>query len=372
MKYTALWLNSTLSIFGFSIDLPEWVRVSGQLILIYLWVILPSCLLIAYLDRKLAADFQARVGPAHAGPRGILQPIADLLKLLQKSKYKDWHWKETFWFSIQTMALYATVAMLPLGSAAILVDTDMSAFLPFWSALVLALSSVLLGFSQKSVSGWLGGLRIAAQAFSGVFPAIVALLCVGVRVRGFRWSVIVGAQGFSPLHWNATADPFQFVAMLLFLSGGMILLGIAPMNSGFISQDMHGGISSRFSGHRFGMLQLGRLYSFFLWALITVVVFLGAWKIPAQLTAKLLSGDDGKFVGFNGQSILQWLELFWLVVKTFSLMLFIVWVARVNPRSRVDQITDFAWKVLSPLSLVALIGTCVIAAWQLLWEKFHG
>ena len=174
-------LQSTLGIWKQTLGLPggtpEWLVASIGLFLIYAFVILPGGAVMSFIDRKFGADFQARVGPNRSGPAGILQPIADLLKLLQKQTVKTWNWREALWLAVHTMALYSTVAVIPLGSSAVLVNTDMSAFIPFWAALVLALGTMLLGFSLGTVNGWFGGVRIAAQALAGALPALVSILC---------------------------------------------------------------------------------------------------------------------------------------------------------------------------------------------------
>jgi NADH-quinone oxidoreductase subunit H len=312
--------------------------------------------MISYLDRKLSADLQARVGPNRAGPAGILQPLADLLKLLQKESRKEWNWRENAWLSVHTMALYSTLAVIPLGSCALLVDTEMSAFLPFWSALVLALGTMLLGLSQASVPGWFGGIRIAAQTMAGSFPALIALLCAGVRAGSFRWSVLASSQGFPIWTWTFLSNPFQAMAFGVFVMSGLVLLAIPPLDGGLSRSDIHGGVSSQLYGRRLSLFSFGRFYGFFFWSVFTVVLFLGAWVLPESLVASL------KNIG--AIQLLSFLELCWLLAKTFALMMFIVWIARVNSRSRVDQITDFAWKVLSPFSLAALVGAGIWAGWK--------
>lgn len=332
---------------------PEWLVAAFGLVFIYGFVILPSGSLMSFLERKVGADFQARVGPNRAGPAGLFQPLADLLKLLQKESQTEWNWREALWLGVHTMALYSTVAVIPLGSAAILVNTDMSAFLPFWAALVLGLGTMLLGISQGSVPGWFGGVRVAAQAMAGAFPALVAILCAGVRAGGFRWTAFAESQGAGPLSW-AVVNPFELLAFLVFVTSGLILLGIPPMDAGLSVPDIHGGVSSHLYGRRLSLFRLGRFYGFFLWSVIAVVIFLGAWILPFGLSTSLReSGQLGT---------LQLLELVWLLFKTFALMLAVVAVAKVSPRGRVDQITDFAWKVLSPFSLFALIGSGIWAA----------
>lgn len=355
---SVLWVESWGKLFGFPSDLPTWVHTLAALVCTYCLVVIPSGALLSYLDRKLTADLQARVGPSRTGPAGMLQPIADFLKLLQKESKQQWSWSENGWLGVHTMALYSTLAVMPLGSMALLVDTEMSAFLPFWSALVLALGTMLLGLSQATVPGWFGGIRVAAQTLAGSFPAFVAFLCAGVRAGSFKWSILAGSQGFSPWNWTALSNPFQAVAFLVFVISGLVLLAIPPLDGGLSMSDIHGGVASHLYGRRLSLYRFGRFYVFFLWSVITVVLFLGAWKLPSDLAEHLKSQESFK--------ILAILELVWLLLKTYFLMLLIVWIARANPRSRVDQITDFSWKVLSPFALTALVGAGFWAAWRAL------
>jgi NADH-quinone oxidoreductase subunit H len=351
-SWTVAWCDS----FGLPPDLPQWVYAFLALVCIYCFVVVPSGVFFSFLDRKISADLQARVGPNRAGPGGILQPIADLLKLLQKESRKEWSWRENAWLSVHNMALYSTLAVLPLGSLGLLVDTEMSAFLPFWSSLVLALGTMLLGLSQSSVPGWFGGIRVAAQTLAGSFPALIALLCAGVRAGSFRWSILANSQGFTPWTWTSLSNPFQAAAFFVFVMSGLVLLAIPPLDGGLSMSDIHGGVSSHLYGRRYSLFQFGRFYGFFLWSVITVVLFLGAWMLPPGFTQSLRNS--------GALRLLALFELIWLLLKTFLLMMLIVWIARSNPRSRVDQITDFAWRVLSPFSLAALVGAGIWAGWR--------
>jgi NADH-quinone oxidoreductase subunit H len=352
------WITLWPRVFFLPPGAPHWLVAAVGLVFIYTLIVLPCGALISYLDRKLGADFQARVGPNRAGPGGLFQPVADVLKLLQKEAPQDWSWREALWLGVHTMAIYSTIAVLPLGSLVLMVDTDMSAFLPFWSALVLALGTMLLGLSQGSVPGWFGGVRVAAQTLSGIVPALVTLLCAGVRAGGFRWSVLAGAQSASPLSWAAFSNPFQLAAFLVFVVSGLIALGVAPMDGAHSSQDIHGGVSSHLHGRRLTLFRLSRFYGFFLWSVIAVVLFLGAWNLPDFAERALRESESWE--------LLQFLEALALLTKTFLLMLVVVWVSRVNPRARVDQLTDFAWTVLSPAALAALVGATLWAGWRAL------
>ncbi|MDR3607473.1 MAG: NADH-quinone oxidoreductase subunit H [Oligoflexia bacterium] len=343
---------------GFSPGTPEWIVSIVGLLGVYAVVIFPSVALMSWLERKLIADFQARVGPNRAGPAGFFQPIADLLKLLQKDTRYHWSWREGLWLAVHTMALYSTVAVIPLGSSLIFVNTDMSAFLPFWAALVLALGTMLLGFSQKSVNGWFGGVRVGVQALAGALPALVCMLCAGVRAGSFRWTDLASSQGGLPLGWTAFSNPFQFVAFVVFVASGLVLLSIAPTSGGLSRIDLHGGVSAELSGRRLSLFRLGRFYVFFLWSVIAVVIFLGAWILPGNL-AEIISQQIGPFS-------LAVIELVCVLVKAYALMMGVVWLSRVVPHGRVDQITNFAWRVLSPFSLAALMGAAIWAGWRAL------
>lgn len=337
---------------------PQWAVALMGLMAIYLLVIVPWAAAITYLERKLVADLQARVGPNRAGPSGVLQPIADFLKLLQKQgpvetrSESQWSW---LWLSIQNMALYATIAVLPIGSGLLMVDTDMSAFLPFWAALVMALGAMLLGLNQFSVPGWIGGIRVAALTLAGAFPGLIALVCAGLRAGSFRWSAFAQAQGAAPYLWTAFSSPFEFMAFGIFVVSGLVIIGIAPLDGGLAVPDIHGGVSAHIFGRRLGMFKLSRFYGFFLWALIASVLFLGGWSLPQMLTDSLRDSESWRW--------LEVLELIVLLLKTFAIMITVFLVAGVTPRIRADQITDLAWKVLSPFALVALAGSAIWMSW---------
>jgi NADH-quinone oxidoreductase subunit H len=344
--------------FGFLSGAPDWAVSMVGLIAVYTSVILPSSAFMSWMERKLIADFQARVGPNRTGPAGAFQSLADLLKLLQKKPVRADTRAEDVWLGVHTMALYSTVAVLPLGSSLLFVNTDMSVFLPFWAILMLALSTMLLGFSQKSINGWFGGVRVASQALAGALPALVCILCVGVRAGSFRWSELASSQGGTPLGWAAFSNPFQFLAFLIFVTSGLVVLNIAPTEGGLSQVNLHGGISADVSGRRLSLFRLGRFYGFFLWAVISAVIFLGAWILPWDL-ASTVQDQGGRFA-------LAGVELVCVLLKAYALMMAVVWLSRVIPRGRVDQTTDFAWRVLSPFALSALMGSAIWAGWRAL------
>ena len=120
--------------------------------------------------------------------------------------------------------------------------------------------------------------------------------------------------------------------------------------------DFDGGVASQLHGRRLSLYRFSRFYVFFLWSVITVVLFLGAWILPEKAVELMKEAEAYRLQSLG--------ELLWLLMKTFVLMLLVVWVSRVNPKSRVDQTTDLSWKVLSPFSLVALVGASLWTGWR--------
>lgn len=356
MNDSESWVMAWRQTVGLPQSLPSGAVAAVALLCLFWFVVIPSGSLIRYLDRKLIADFQARIGPNRAGPSGFYQPLADMLKLLQKANYLEGDQSGWFWLMVHTMALYSTLAILPLGSAIVMIDTDMTAFLPFWAALVLALGTMLLGLNQKTVSGWFGGIRGAAQTLSGTLPALVSLLTAGLAAGGFRWSIFIKAQGAGPLQWLLFKDPFLFMCAFIFVMSGLVLFEVPPLDGGQSMNDLHGGVGASIYGNKLSLYRVGRFYGFFLWTAITVVIFMGGWTLPFGLNETLRLSERW--------TLLQLLELSMVLLKTFSVMLLTGWISALNPQARVDQVTDFALRVLSPAALLALIGESCFVAWR--------
>ncbi len=318
----------------------NWVDYCKLLLFVYLVIIVPCFFLVSYFFQKLSADLQARVGPNLTGPIGIFQPIAEAVKLLRKGFPHSLEWTEELWFAVHVVALFSTVAVLPLGSWFLLVDTEMSVFLPFFGVFVLGLGMMILGINQVRVEGRVSGLRIASQVLTGAFPALISIVCVGIHVGSFQWSALMQAQNAIPLGWNIFGNPFLFVSFFIFVISGLTILCLPPLDSAMGSLDLQGGVSFGLGGKKLLLFQWSRFYGFFLWSTLTVALFLGGWNLPENMR-------------------LPWAETLFLVVKVLGLIVVIGIVTYSNPRPRTDQITDFIWKVLSPVSLVCLVGSAL-------------
>ncbi len=311
---------------------------------LFFFIVTPALFFVTHLERKLTADLQARVGPNRAGWAGLSQSLADLLKLLQKQGSQ--RPLILSWSTVETIALFSSLAVLPLGSAFLFLDPDMGAFLPVFSLCVFSLASVLQSLKSGEIRGNVGAIRGAAQFITGIVPAVLALGAVGVRAGGFRWSVIVSSQASHAMDWSIWTDPFQFLAFLVFVSSGLVILGVPPLHSAYSEVELNGGLSSSEFGHRLGVFRLSRMFAIFFWALISTSLFLGGWAGFTSFDAPFAAA----------------LEVLWVLVKALFLLFGVLLIARTIPRVRSDQVTDFTWRVITPMALLSLVGT---AFWTL-------
>jgi NADH-quinone oxidoreductase subunit H len=186
---------------------------------------------------------------------------------------------------------------------------------------------------------------------TGAFPAILALFCAAMQAGGLRWSQILSAQGPYPFSWMIFKNPFEWIAFFVFVVSGLILFSTAPMDTGLDRIDVVGGFTSSLFARKRSLFNFGRFYGFFLWSVIASTLFLGGWNIPEEIKQSLQESGS--------PFVISALELSVVLGKSFCLMIAVNLITKVNPRGRVDQITDFSWRVLSPAALFAAMGSAV-------------
>jgi NADH-quinone oxidoreductase subunit H len=345
-----------IQILGLSDQAPGWLVSVLVFAVAYFAVSLPLTAVLVGLERKFAASVQARIGPNLTGPRGLLQSLADFLKLLQKQSRPGWFAREDFWLVFVYASMFSLLAVLPLGSIWVVVDSEMSAFLPILVAVVLAFGTLMLGIEQGTVYGFFGGLRFAAGAVGATVPAIVSVLSVGLCVGGFDWKTIVSAQGVFPGSWNIAADPFQWLAFLVFFCVGPMLFGLQGLDASTSRVDLNRGVGARLHGIRLALFKIREVYGLFFWSVLAVVLFFGAWQLPEGLRQSLVQAQAWGWIGI--------IEFAVLALKSLVLVFIYLWISVANPRVRADQLTDFGWRVLSPVSLLSLLGSAFWLAWR--------
>jgi len=323
------------------------------LILVVFTGLLLAAAAMVYMERKVAAAIQQRYGPYLVGPKGLLQPFADVLKLMFKEELRP-KAADALLFSLAPMlsaaAAFAAFAVVPFGAettffglldeplALGVADVNVALLVIFAITSMGIYGIVLAGWSSNSKYSLLGGLRSSAQMISYELSYGLAIAAVIMMAGSLSLREIVDAQagswlGFIP-RWNVIP---QFVGFFIFMCAGVAETNRAPFDFPEAEQELVAGYHTEYSSMSFAM--------FFLAEYINMVT------VSAVATNLYLGGWHGPFLAAWG---LGWV---WFLVKVFLLLFFYVWMRWTLPRYRYDQLMAFGWKFLLPLAVVNLIAT---------------
>ncbi len=310
-----------------------------------------------YFERKVMAAMQDRMGPTRTGPKGLLQPMADGIKLLGKEDLIPAHAdKLVFFFAplVTFVTAIVAVAVIPFGGTVEIFGRDVNLFitdLNVGALFILAIGSagvygIILGaWASANRYSLLGGLRSAAQVIS--YEIILGLSLVGIFLITGSLSLrdILAAQQQSleigPLsisNWYILSQPLAFV---LFLIAAVAETNRAPFDLPEAETELAAGFHTEYSAFRFSFFYLGEYINMIVISLFASTLFLGGTSGP-------------------GSNEYWGLGLLWLLLKTMVFLFFYVWLRTTLPRFRFDQLMGVAWKVLLPLALLNIVITATI------------
>ena len=314
-----------------------------------LFVLLTVAAYLVWFERKVVARMQSRWGPTRVGPHGLLQPLADAIKLLTKEDFTP---AGVFRLPyLLAPALSLTVALLafaviPLGPG--LQISDLNIGLLF----ILAVSSmsvygiVLAGWSSNSKYSLLGGLRSSAQMIS--YELAVSLSLVGVLLLAGSLSLrdIVeaqaGAWGLLP-RWNIFP---QAVGFICFFAGAVAETNRLPFDLPEAETELVAGYHTEYSSMKFAMFFIAEYTNMVAASCMATILFLGGWHGPL----------------FGPAALRSVLPLLWFTLKVVWFLFIYVWIRGTLPRFRYDQLMSFGWKFLVPLALANLVVTSLVVA----------
>ncbi len=315
-------------------------------------MLLNSAAVMVYVERKVAALLQQRLGPYLVGPKGLLQPIADVIKLMFKEELRP-RAADPLLFAlapiISATAAFAAFAVVPFGASTTffgllreplrlqVADVNVAVLVIFAIASMGVYGIVLAGWSSNSKYSLLGGLRSSAQMISYELSYGLALASVLLIGNSLSLTDLVNGQsgvwfGFIP-RWFLFLQPVGF---LIFMTAGIAETNRAPFDFPEAEQELVAGYHTEYSSMSFAM--------FFLAEYINMVT------VSAVATDLYLGGWHGPFLPVS----LGWV---WFLIKVGALLFFYVWMRWTLPRYRYDQLMAFGWKILLPLSVVNLLVT---------------
>lgn len=327
--------------FGFPVHAPAPLVFIVSMMVFFTFVIVPLSLLMNFAERKMTADLQARVGPNRVGSSGILQGLSDILKMLSKSAHVSETGRERFWLSMQSAALYSTFAALPLGSGLVFVNSELNSLVPLVALSLYFVCQSLIGIDGKNIEELLLGFRSGFQFVSGLVPSFICILTVGVYSGSLNWGEIARVQDGSPFQWIAFSNPFGLITSLVFILSGMLIFQSPPFHQ------LDRGMRHR-SASGLAVYRINQFYASLIWSIFSATLFFGAWDFFS---------DDAS--GLAGSAV----QMFTVLLKACVILILSRVIAKALPQIRMDQMTDFSWKVLTPISLVCFLGMTLWIVW---------
>ena len=305
-------------------------------------------------ERKISADMQLRYGPNRVGPFGILQFIADGVKMFLKEDIIP-NDADKFLFLVgpilAIVGVFGTIAVIPFSSGFIISDLNVGIFYLFGISSLVGVGVLLGGYSSNSKWALLGGMRGASQIVSYEIPVVLSALSIVLLAGGLSLGTLVSTQGAMPWNWYVFHNPFAFIAFVVFFIGALAETNRAPFDLPEAESELVSGYHTEYSGMRFAFFALAEYIEIFVVCGTTVALFLGGYLMPFDI------GGDG-ILG-------QILQVGVFVVKTLALYYVVIWIRWTLPRLRVDQLMVLCWKYLVPISLFNLIGC---AFWMYLFN----
>ncbi|MBM03836.1 MAG: NADH-quinone oxidoreductase subunit NuoH [Chloroflexi bacterium] len=300
-------------------------------------------LLLVWLERKVLARIQMRMGPMRVGFHGALQPIADAIKLISKEDILPaWADKLVYWFApivvfVPAFLLWVTI---PFGKNMVIRSLDLGLFFIVAISVLSVLGLIMAGWGSANKYAVLGGLRAAGQLMSYEIPLIMAILTIAILSQSLNLVEIVDKQSQIP---NIFIQP---LGLVLFFIAGLAELGRTPFDIHHAESEVVGGPFVEYSGAHWSVFFLAEYINTFTISILTVLLFLGGWHWP-----------NIPFSG-NLQTILS---VFVVLIKTILVVSVIFWIRATYPRLRIDQLMSFGWKMLIPMAFINVtITACII------------
>jgi NADH-quinone oxidoreductase subunit H len=336
------WLMITFTGWGMAGWLAEiLINLIGIVVLIMAAMVLD--IMLVWVERKVVARFQGRLGPNRVGPWGILQPFPDIIKLIIKEDITPAGADKVVFNLAPILSLASVIflwAVLPLAATVYGVDLNVALLYLVAAGAIGTLSIIMAGWASNNKYALLGAYRMVAVMISYEIPMIVALLIPTLLAGTMSMKGITLAQQDGL--WFVLLSP---LGMLLFLVAAIAELGRSPFDLSEGESEIVSGFHIEYSGMKFGLFYAGELLHAFTFGAFIGILFFGGWNWP------LPWGDKYALVG-----------IFNVLAKGMFFYWVIMWVKYTVPRIRIDHMLAFNWKFLTPVAFALLIVTAIVHA----------
>ena len=350
---------------------PDWLRVAlsaaipAVLLLTFMAV---GPIVYVYAERKIAGFMQDRLGPTRVGPYGLLQTVADAIKLMFKEAiYPTGVDKKLFLIAPCLVVLGAFLAMvvIPFGGKAQVADLNVGLFYVIAVSSLSTVGLIMAGWASNNKYALFGAMRSAAQIVSYEIPAVMILLGIVMIVGSLSLQDIVLYQEGGLTHWLLFRYfPIMPIAFVIFFTAGRAECNRTPFDIPEAESELVAGFHTEYSGFFFAMFFMAEYTEMFVISSVASVLFLGGYWSP-------LPNHILQHIGPIGLGPL------WLIAKAWFLVFVMMWLRWTLPRLRVDQLMYVAWKVLLPISMVLVVlvgGLLMIPATRngFPWDRWVG
>lgn len=308
-----------------------------------------------FVERRVWARIQSRVGPNRVGPQGILQWLADGIKLLMKEEAIPYAADSLLFklapFIVTTGFISAFVA-IPFSSALIVADLNLGILYITAMTSLVVVGIMVAGWASNNKWSLIGGVRAAAQIVSYEIPAALSIFTVILITGTFSTQSIIQQQGWGPWDWFIFHSPFTFAGFFLTFVALLAEGNRTPFDLPEAESELVAGFVTEYSGARylfFFLVEWGNLYVI---SAILVTLFLGGWQVP------MIPWITDSAVGLNA------LQALTFVAKSYLGVIIMMWIRATLPRIRVDQLMTTCWKYLLPIAFFNFMGTAV---WVMIW-----
>ncbi len=312
--------------------------------LVYLGVFTVVGLFLVLLERRVSAWFQLRIGPNRVGYQGILQTLADALKLLSKEltgtvKADKFLYNLAPYFVI--ISALMALAVIPFSREFHAFDINIGIFFLIAISSIGVIGILLGGWSSNNKFALIGAMRSGVQTISYELSIGLSLLTMILITGSLQLSEIVEVQknGWLIVQGHIPA----IIAFMIFMISGTAETNRAPFDMAEAESELGAGFHTEYSGMKFAYFFLAEFINMFIIAAIATTIFFGGWLSPFGITESI-----------------PWLGVFWFLGKTFCLVFLMMWFRWTFPRLRVDQLLTLEWKYLLPMNLVNIVIMAII------------
>jgi NADH-quinone oxidoreductase subunit H len=334
------------------------IQVGAVVTITALWVAYAT-----YLERKISAFMQARLGPMRVGPWGLLQPIADGLKLLVKEDFIPENADRWIFFLapyIAVVAAFIVMAVVPFGPDwAVITDVNIGVLFVLAVSSVGVLATILAGWSSNSKYALLGALRSSAQMVSYEVSMGLAIIGALMFARTLSLSGIVVAQQSDSI-WFLLYQPIGFV---IFLISGIAENNRAPFDLPEAESELVAGFHTEYSGFRWSLFFMAEYAAMVVVTAVATTLYLGGWYFPFVYRLTEAKGYHNAYVVVS---------LIVFLVKAGLLLYLYFWLRWTLPRFRYDQLMDLGWKWLLPAALINIVVSATAIVTLQGFDGWHG